>query len=165
MYHRAKCCNQPVSFTRNVVSSEYNISRSCREIMAIKIIVTTMMSNWPGVHELIMTHWRLYWALTIWPLTRTQAGQSFRLEVQATSNPPIILFFQYRHSRQQTNGPLMRKMAQQLKLILNRRREEWKDSLIDDPELNSQIQNDLEEQGFVTQQDRDDECTYILTLG
>jgi hypothetical protein len=71
----------------------------------------------------------------------------------------------YRHSRQQTNGPLMRKMAQQLKLILNRRREEWKDSLIDDPELNSQIQNDLEEQGFVTQQDRDDECTYILTLG
>jgi len=56
-------------------------------------------------------------------------------------------------------------MAQQLKLILNRRREEWKDSLIDDPELNSQIQNDLEEQGFVTQQDRDDECTYILTLG
>ena len=92
-------------------------------------------------------------------------GQSFRLEVQPPSNPPIILFFQYRHSRQQTNGPLMRKMAQQLKLILNRRREEWKDSLIDDPELNSQIQNDLEEQGFVTQQDRDDECTYILTLG
>jgi len=71
----------------------------------------------------------------------------------------------YRHSRQQTNGPLLRKMAQQLKLVLNRRREEWKDSLIDDPELNSQIQNDLEEQGFVTQQDRDDECTYILTLG
>ena len=86
-------------------------------------------------------------------------------EVQPTSNPPYNLYFQYRHSRQQTNGPLMRKMAQQLKLILNRRREEWKDSLIDDPELNSQIQNDLEEQGFVTQQDRDDECTYILTLG
>lgn len=72
----------------------------------------------------------------------------------------------YRHSRQHnTNGPLMRKMAQQLKLVLNRRREDWKYSLIDDSELNSQIQIELEEQGFVTQQDRDDECTYILTLG
>jgi hypothetical protein len=71
----------------------------------------------------------------------------------------------YRHSRPTSNGPLLRKLAMQLKLVLSRRQEGWKRSLVDDSELNSAIEDDLELNGFVTQQDRDDECQYILTLG
>merc|ERR1711953_1276987 len=71
----------------------------------------------------------------------------------------------YRHSRPTSNGSLLRKLALQLKLVLGRRQEAWKKSLVEDPELTSAIQDDLEQNGFVTQQDRDDECQYILTLG
>jgi len=72
----------------------------------------------------------------------------------------------FHHNRRPANnGALLKQVATRLKLVLSRRQEGWKQQITSDPEQNERYQSELEEQGYVTQEDRDNECIFIQTIG
>ena len=57
-------------------------------------------------------------------------------------------------------------MATRLKLVLSRRQEGWKHLINkENVEINDQIQKELEQQGYVTKEDRNNECEFIQQIG
>jgi len=69
-------------------------------------------------------------------------------------------------SRPASNGALLKQVATRLKLVLSRRQEGWKHLINkENVEINDQIQKELEQQGYVTKEDRNNECEFIQQIG
>jgi len=58
------------------------------------------------------------------------------------------------------NSHQLKQVATRLKLVLSRRQEKWKEQ-----EWSEETQRELDEAGYVTQDDRDNECQFILSIG